>query len=74
MRAVPAVSVVIPTYRRAAVLARTLDHLEGQADAALEVLVVDDADADDVDAVARAVRSHQRPYAVRVLHRHAPGV
>ncbi|MCW3010909.1 MAG: glycosyl transferase family 2, partial [Solirubrobacterales bacterium] len=68
----PALSVVIPTYRRAAVLERALTHLEGQADDRIEVLVVDDAEDDDPAAVAAAVG--RRPFAVRVLHRHAPGV
>ncbi|MCW3013500.1 MAG: glycosyltransferase family 2 protein [Solirubrobacterales bacterium] len=70
----PAVSVVIPTYRRPAVLGRTLDHLEGQADDRIEVLVVDDPQGDDSAAVARAVGVAGRPYPVTQLHRHAPGV
>lgn len=70
----PALSVVIPTYRRADVLERTLDHLEGHADSHIEVLVVDDADDDDVAAVAQAVRAARRPFPCTVLHRHAPGV
>lgn len=70
----PALSVVIPTYRRASVLRRTLDHLEGQADERIEVLVVDDAQEDDGAAVARAVSAADRPYRVTLLHRHAPGV
>lgn len=65
-------SVVIPTYRRAHVLRRTLDHLEGQADDRVEVLVVDDADDDDPAAVARAVG--ERAFPTTLLHRHAPGV
>jgi GT2 family glycosyltransferase len=64
--------VVIPTYRRAGLLARTLTRLEGQADDRIEVLVVDDPDGDDSAAVSRAVG--QRPYLIRHLHRHAPGV
>ncbi len=71
--AAPALSVVIPTYRRAAVLRRALDHLEGQADDRIEVLVVDDPD-DDGAAVARAVGAGERPFATTLLHRPAPGV
>lgn len=70
----PAVSIVIPTYRRAAVLRRTLDRLEGQADDRVQVIVVDDARDDDPDAVARAVDADARPFPARVVHRHAPGV
>lgn len=72
--AAPALSVVIPTYRRAPVLRRALDHLEGQADDRIEVLVVDDAHEDDTTAVARAVRAEARPFPTALLHRHAPGV
>ncbi|WP_354702350.1 Validoxylamine A glucosyltransferase [Paraconexibacter sp. AEG42_29] len=70
----PAVSVVIPTYRRAPVLRRTLDHLHRQADGRLELIVVDDAQDDDTAAVAAAVDAGHRPFPVRILHRHAPGV
>jgi glycosyltransferase involved in cell wall biosynthesis len=71
----PALSVVIPTYRRAQILRRALDRLEGQATGqAIEVLVVDDPQDDDPDAVARAVRADERPWPARQLHRHAPGV
>lgn len=73
-RPTPAVSVVIPTYRRAAVLRRTLEHLHGQADAELELIVVDDAEDDDSAAVAAAVDAGSRPFGVRILHRHARGV
>lgn len=70
----PAVSVVIPTYRRAKVLRRTLDHLEGQADSRIEVIVIDDEQGDDTAAVARAIGAPERPYPVTHLHRNAPGV
>ncbi|MFL5895586.1 MAG: glycosyltransferase family 2 protein, partial [Thermoleophilaceae bacterium] len=70
----PDLSVVIPTYRRPDALPATLDALERQSvDAgAFEVVVVDDADADDVAVVDRCIGS--RPFAVRRLDRHAPGV
>lgn len=69
-----ALAVVIPTYRRPRVLRRTLDHLHGQADDRIEVVVVDDAQDDDPAAVAAAVDARARPFPVRILHRHAPGV
>ncbi len=68
----PAISVVIPTHRRPALLARALDHLEGQLDDAAEVLVVDDA-RDDPAAVTDAVRAGSRPYPVRLVDRPGPG-
>ncbi|HVE69381.1 MAG TPA: glycosyltransferase [Solirubrobacteraceae bacterium] len=72
----PELSVVIPTFRRHEVLARTLDALDRQTAGltSLEVLVVDDAQEDDPDAVARAVDAERRPYPVRQLHRERPGV
>jgi len=69
-----ALSVVVPTYRRATVLRRALDHLEGQADDRIEVLVVDDETDDDSATVARAVRADERPFPTTLLHRPAPGV
>lgn len=71
----PALSVVIPTYRRAPILRRALDRLEGQAAGhTIEVLVVDDPQDDDPDAVARAVGADERPWPAQLLHRAAPGV
>lgn len=59
----PALSIVIPTYRRPALLRRALDHLEPQAAGRVEVLVVDDAQDDPV-AVAAAVEADARPFPV----------
>jgi GT2 family glycosyltransferase len=72
----PRLSVVIPTYRRHAALARSLDALERQTVAAndFEVIVVDDPEEDDAEAVAEAVAAERRPFAARHLHRHARGV
>lgn len=72
----PELSVVIPTYRRHAALARTLAALEAQtADlSTLEVVVVDDSRDDDADAVAGVAAAERRPYALRQVHREAPGV
>ncbi len=72
--AAPAISVVIPTFRRAAVLERALGHLHGQADGRLEVLVVDDPIDDDPATVAAAIAGRPRPFSVAHLHRHASGV
>lgn len=46
MGAPPAVSVVIPTYDRAAVLPRAIDSVLGQTVEDLELLVVDDGSTD----------------------------
>ena len=69
-------SVVIPTYRRPDALPRTLEALARQTTGAgaFEVIVVCDADNDDPERVAEQVAADERPYAARLLHRHAPGV
>jgi glycosyltransferase involved in cell wall biosynthesis len=69
--AVPVVSVVIPAYNRAAVVARALRSALGQTLADVEVVVVDDASTDATVAVVEAAR--QAPWArgaVRLV-RHA---
>jgi GT2 family glycosyltransferase len=67
-------TIVIPTFRRHAILARTLDALEGQRDAEgrFAVVVVDDPAGDDPDAVAAAIAAERRPYEVAQLHTDVP--
>src|ERR1700728_3850120 len=43
----PLVSVVIPTYNRAATIGRTLDSVVRQTHRPLEIIVVDDGSSDD---------------------------
>jgi Glycosyl transferase family 2 len=47
----PLFSVIIPTFNRAALIARTLDSVLGQTLADLEVIVVDDGSTDSTPAV-----------------------
>lgn len=71
----PDLSVVIPTYRRHELLARTLDRLEAQVlsrSVSFEAIVVDDPNEDDTELVAAAVGD--RPYPVRQLSRLGVGV
>jgi glycosyltransferase involved in cell wall biosynthesis len=49
------VSVVIPTYNRAALLARCIRSLKSSAVSELEIVVVDDGSTDETPAVARSV-------------------
>jgi GT2 family glycosyltransferase len=70
---VPEISVVIPTLRRHAVLARALERL-GRQEALLgtfEVIVVADAQEENFDAVRGATEGRQFP--IRALQSAAPG-
>ncbi len=49
----PIISVVIPTYNRAAFICRAVDSALGQTYAPLEVVVVDDGSKDDTREVLR---------------------
>jgi glycosyltransferase involved in cell wall biosynthesis len=55
MAASPIVSVVLPVYNRAALLARAIDSVRAQTFGAWELVVVDDASEDDTAAVAGGV-------------------
>jgi glycosyltransferase involved in cell wall biosynthesis len=50
----PSVSVVIPTYNRADVVADAINSVLGQSHANVEVVVVDDGSCDDTEKVVRA--------------------
>ena len=72
----PAISIVIPTYRRHDALRRTLAALAEQTVARdeFEVIVVDDPVEDDSAAVAAALAPAGDRFCVRHLHREASGV
>jgi hypothetical protein len=53
----PLVSVIVPTYNRPELLGLTLDSIERQTYAALEIIVVNDAGRDVADVVARFPRA-----------------
>src|SRR2546423_5552186 len=73
MLRMPEISIVVPTLRRAALLRRVLDHLERQATPAgsFEVLVVADANEQDVSLLDRAIAD--RPYSAKRLRAERPG-
>ena len=70
----PRLSVVLPTRNRSALLARTLESLQGQTlDAAeFEVIVVDNGSTDDTRAVVERIASSQPN--VRYAHEAEPGL
>ncbi|MFH5804409.1 glycosyltransferase family 2 protein [Alienimonas sp. DA493] len=53
MSLAPAVSVVVPTYRRADLVCDTLDSVYAQTHRPVELIVVDDGSGDDTPAVVR---------------------
>jgi len=58
------VSVIVPTFNRAALIGKTIDSLLAQTTAPVEVIVVDDGSTDDTEAVARRYGSQVRYHRV----------
>lgn len=58
----PAVSVIIPTYNRAALVGRAIGSVLAQSAGDLELIVVDDGSGDDTAAVVRAIRDPRLVY------------
>ena len=69
--AIPQVTVVIPTFDRAAVLPRAIDSALAQADADFEILIADDGSTDATPAVLSRYAGDPR---VRVLRLEQGGV
>jgi glycosyltransferase involved in cell wall biosynthesis len=59
---VPAVSVVIPTYKRASVIGNAIESVLAQSFQDFEVLVADDASPDDTENVVRGFRDPRIRY------------
>src|SRR5438270_1336965 len=59
----PLVSIVIPTYNRAAIISRTIDNIFRQTYPNFEVIVIDDGSTDDTQSVLK--RYHDRVRVVR---------
>lgn len=59
---VPLVSVIVPTFNRAAHLAGCLRSVLRQTHRTLEIIVVDDASTDDTESVVRALRDTRIVY------------
>jgi len=62
MRSDGLVSVVLPTYNRAALLPRSMESVLGQTDGDLELIVVDDTSADDTESVVKGFRDPRVRY------------
>lgn len=65
----PAVSVVIPTYERAAVLPRAVESVLGQSYGAWELLVVDDGSTDDTGILMEQYRDPRVRYLRQPVNR-----
>ena len=61
----PEVSVIIPTYNRAAVVGQAVQSVLAQSDSDLEVIIVDDGSSDDTAEAAAAFASDGRVRYVR---------
>lgn len=59
---IPLVSVVIPTYNRAHLLPAAIESVRRQTFRDLEIIVVDDASADDTDAVVHGIGDRRVRY------------
>ena len=57
------VTIVVPTFNRARMLAECLDSLQRQTQPALEIIVVDDGSTDDTAAVVKG-----RSGSIRYIH------
>jgi glycosyltransferase involved in cell wall biosynthesis len=55
MSLVPAASVVLPTYNRAAVLRRAIDSVLQQSEADFELIIIDDGSADETPKIVAAI-------------------
>jgi len=60
------VSVIIPTWNRAPVLARAIDSVRAQTFAAWELIIVDDGSTDDTDSVCRRYLTDPRVRCQRI--------
>ena len=64
------ISVIIPTYNRAAVLPRAIDSVLAQKDAAFELILVDDGSTDETREI---VASRRTLHAIRCFHQENRG-
>jgi len=64
MKEEPLVTVVIPTYRRPALVCRAIESVRRQTHRNLEILVIDDASADNTEDVVRSITDAR----IRYIH------
>jgi glycosyltransferase involved in cell wall biosynthesis len=72
MQGLPSVSVIIPTYNRAALLEATLASVFGQTVPPTEVIVVDDGSTDDTAQVMEVLRREHSGWAERLHYVRQP--
>jgi glycosyltransferase involved in cell wall biosynthesis len=73
MSAIPDVSVVVPTYQRAALLGASLESLLAQEGVAFEVVVVDDGSTDGTAAFLETSSRSSHPGRHPAARRHRRG-
>lgn len=69
---VPTISVVIPTFNRAKLIAKVVSSIEAQILPPTEVIIVDDCSTDDTETVCRALQS-SIPIVFKRLERNGGG-
>lgn len=70
----PLVTVVIPTYRRADIVARAIESARNQTYKNIEILVVDDGSPDDTASVVRSIADNRVHYLRHERNKGLPAV
>ena len=58
----PFISVIVPSYNRAALISKTISSLQNQSYLSYEIIVVDDGSTDNTEEVVNALADHRTTY------------